>query len=93
MTWQTHAKCLHPTVQPGDFSPLQPNGRPDLEAAHTIATRFCSGCPVRLDCLRWAADSGAQEIVAGGMWWPPNPYRKPIPPLDLLNHNPEGAAA
>lgn len=97
MTWQTRAACSHPSVQPGDFSPLDARGRVDLAAATRIADAICRRCPVRLDCLEAAVTSGAQEVVQGGMWFPAAPYRTTTSvPVDLLAdtaHATEDAAA
>lgn len=99
MKWQERGLCTHPSVQPRDFSPVDPGtGHPDLDKARSIATRICGPCPVRAQCLAYAhelADLGLepQEMVWAGWWWPAKMWPA-APRLDLLvADDREGAAA
>ena len=92
--WQCQAVCRHPTWTPADFSPIDTRGRVDQRAARDVAEKACRHCPVRLDCLNFAAQTGAEEVVMGGMWFPPNPYpSNRAAPLDLLERITEDTAA
>jgi hypothetical protein len=87
VTWQQRAACAHPAVAPADFSPVhEKTGQVDLERARRVAAAICGPCPVRHHCLsqaiRMAANNtGPQEIVWGGLWWP---ALKSHTPIDLL---------
>lgn len=61
--WRDDAACRH--LDPELFFPISTMGAalPQIQAA----TRICRRCPVRLDCLRWALESGQDAGIWGGL--------------------------
>lgn len=61
--WRDDANCA--TVDPELFFP---NGRGGQIAQQTRqAKKVCRGCPVRVECLRWAVETGQTTGVWGGL--------------------------
>ena len=61
--WRQRAACRD--ADPEVFFPPTEDDTSAVVAAHLVATRpICEPCPVRVDCLRWALDSGQDY----GIW-------------------------
>ena len=62
VSWWERAACSgHPT------SDWYPGTEPGEAAAAARALRICHGCPVRLDCLRYALDAPELHGIWGGV--------------------------
>lgn len=61
--WRLHSACRN--VDPELFWPVGNTAAAIAQAKEAKAV--CRGCTVRVQCLRWALDSGEDTGVAGGM--------------------------
>jgi WhiB family transcriptional regulator, redox-sensing transcriptional regulator len=61
-SWASHGACLD--SDPDLFFPIAPSGPALQQAAQAKA--ICAHCPVRLDCLSYALDTGQDAGVWGG---------------------------
>jgi hypothetical protein len=63
MGWQRDAACRD--TDPDLFFPASDDDTAVIVARHKIAVApICSACPVAVDCLRWALDTGQDH----GLW-------------------------
>lgn len=63
--WKADAACAG--VDPNVFYP-PPSPDPDIYRARIREiTNYCSGCPVRTECARYAVREGITEGVWGGL--------------------------
>jgi WhiB family redox-sensing transcriptional regulator len=62
MNWRQEASCL--TRDPELFFPVGNTGGALRQINRAKA--ICAECPVRVQCLRWAVDSGVDHGVWGG---------------------------
>jgi WhiB family transcriptional regulator, redox-sensing transcriptional regulator len=63
MAWGSRARCAaeDPTL-------FFPNGdSPGTRAKAAEAKKLCLECGVRLECLRWAIETGQEEGIWGGL--------------------------
>lgn len=67
--WINKAACLK--EDPDLFHPLAGSGnvKPEVMAEVNIAKRICSGCPVKLPCLKKAIEVGESDGIRGGIWF------------------------
>ena len=63
MDWRNQAACL--TQDPELFFSVG-TSRPALKRV-AEAKKVCAPCPVRLECLQWSVDIGAENGVWGGL--------------------------
>lgn len=57
LDWLANARCEG--MDPELFFPRKSDAQKEI-------IKFCLGCPVRLDCLQYALDAGAEHGVWGG---------------------------
>lgn len=62
--WIRHAACVG--LDPAMFFPGAARGRPVSVAACQPAFSVCAECPVAVECLVWALESGEKEGIFGG---------------------------
>lgn len=68
MDWRTRARCRQVEGQPAPVDPelFFPIGTSGPALAQTSeAKQFCTPCPVREECLRWALAAGVEGVWGG----------------------------
>jgi WhiB family redox-sensing transcriptional regulator len=63
MNWRDRAACLD--EDPELFFPIGTTG-PALAQVEE-AKSVCARCPVRVECLQWALDTGVDQGIWGGL--------------------------
>ena len=62
MNWRDEAECLR--IDPELFFPVGTSGPALVQAQE--AKSVCRRCPVLVECLQWALDSGEETGIWGG---------------------------
>ena len=63
--WQSRAACRG--ADPELFFAPDVETVPDRKAREKQARGICGGCPVRLNCLRWAMRAGVEDGIWAGV--------------------------
>lgn len=66
VAWQDRGRCRD-VGQELFYPPLERESARRRQSREAAAKAVCAPCPVRVECLTWALDSGEQYGVWGGM--------------------------